>query len=260
MTHRCRLGVHCWGVSGAWLQQAIRLEFYQSYTQIVHITGLVLLSNVCLVGLFLGPPVLITRLILIASAQFEEEPAAADPRLVAGVVAGYSVVVSSVVAWLVAVAIGGTDEPLELEVREQLCIAGGSPGSAQALTEQQVGAEAGLIEEAQALVAAEVALGAAVEEGDGMAIAAAELAVLDAERELEDAREDAMNAAEQAEWNQLDDQQPEIAVGADFDDEDQLDAQGVLGLTGTIFKVCERGGQCSTVHSGVVSAVQCTAQ
>ena len=53
---------------------------------------------------------------------------------------------------------------------------------------------------------AEVALGAAVEEGDGMAIAAAELAVLDAERELEDAREDAMNAAEQAEWNQLDDQ------------------------------------------------------
>jgi len=46
-----------------------------------------------------------------------------------------------------------------------------------------------------------------------------------------------MNAAEQAEWNQLDDQQPEIAVGADFDEEDQLDAQGVLGLTGTIFKV-----------------------
>ena len=107
-------------MSGAWVLQAIRLEFYQSYTQIVHITGLVLLSNVCLVGLFLGPPVLITRLILIASTQLEEEPPAADPRLVAGVVAGYSVVVSSIVAWLVAVAIGGTDEPLELEVREQL--------------------------------------------------------------------------------------------------------------------------------------------
>ena len=108
--------------------------------------------------------------------------------------------------------------------------------------EQQVSAEGELMEEAEALTAAEVALGAAVEEGDSVAIAAAELAVVEAERELEDAREDAMNAAEQAEWNQMDEQQPEIAVDFDAEDGEQVDAQGLLGLTGTIFKVCERGG------------------
>eukprot|EP00658_Telonema_sp_P-2_P046625 TRINITY_DN3487_c0_g1_i11.p1 TRINITY_DN3487_c0_g1~~TRINITY_DN3487_c0_g1_i11.p1 ORF type:complete len:212 (-),score=58.41 TRINITY_DN3487_c0_g1_i11:63-698(-) len=77
--------------------QEFRLEVSETYGWIAYNTLLVLLSNWSLLAIFLVPPTLLAQLL------GRYLPGYGQPEIVAGVLAGYSVLLSGCIAWMVAI-------------------------------------------------------------------------------------------------------------------------------------------------------------